>query len=91
MVAFPADTTLWREGILSDRRFCQTAVTSAAGFECAGLSPGEYFVVSIDAGMRIDRADPSFLERLIPGAVRITLSEGDDKKMSLKTFVPRER
>ena len=42
-------------------------------------------------GMRIDRADPSFLERLIPGAVRITLAEGDDKKMSLKTFVPRER
>ena len=91
VIAFPADTTLWREGILSDRRFCQTAVTSAAGFECAGLSPGDYFVVSIDAGMRIDRADPSFLERLIPGAARITLAEGDDKKTSLRTFVPRER
>jgi hypothetical protein len=91
VIAFPADSPLSREGIVSDRRFCQAAVTSAGAFECASLSPGEYFVVAISAWTRIDRSDPAFLERLIPGASRIALAEGDDKAVSLKTFVPRER
>jgi hypothetical protein len=91
VIAFPADTTLWREGILSERRYCEAAVTASAMFTCSSLSPGDYFVVSIDASTRIDRSDPAFFDRLIPGATRVTLGEGDEKTVHLRTFTPRER
>ena len=94
VVVFPADTLLWREGIF-DRRERLASATSAGAFEIQGLPPGEYYVAairdrSIDGQAQRWR-DPQFLERLIAGATKVTLAEGEERRIPLKTFTPRGR
>ena len=98
---FPADTTLWREGIFSTRRMRFRHATSAATFELDALPPGDYYIAAVSARLTAAWHDPPFLsqaleaqgllERLIPGATRFTLGDGEEKTISLKTFTPQDR
>ena len=90
VVIFPADTTLWREGIFSDRRMRKVHATSVAAFEFSGLAPGEYYLAAVNAGLTMDLQDLQ-LDRLIAGAIKITLGEGEDRTVPLKVFLPRGR
>ena len=48
-------------------------------FRIRGLPPGEYLLVAVaDADPR-QLADPTFLEELALGAIRVTLAEGEQK------------
>ena len=91
VVVFPADTTLWREGIINSRRVRSAHATSLAMFEVLALPPGDYHVVAVGAHRMANWQDPAFLERLTQGATKITLVEGDEKPLSLKTFSPGGR
>jgi hypothetical protein len=91
VIVFPADTTLWREGIFNDRRVRLTHATSAAAFELAGLAPGEYFIAAVSARLTNDWQDSLFLDRLIAGATKFTLREAEDRTLQLRTFTPRGR
>jgi hypothetical protein len=55
------------------------------------LSPGEYYLTAVSARYALEWEDPAFLERLVPGATRVTLAGGDHKIMSLMTFAPKGR
>ena len=91
VVVFPADTEVWREGIFQSRRVQRVRTSSAGAFEMTFLPPGAYYLTAVSARYALEWEDPAFLERLIPGATRITLGDGDDKTVSLTTFTPKER
>ena len=93
--AFPADTTTWRQGVLSFHRRCVTAATTSGSFDCAGLTTGEYYVAAIDPQTLLPTdlfvaSDPAFLDRLIAGATRVTLTASGAAPVSLKLFTPKE-
>jgi hypothetical protein len=90
VIAFPADTTTWRQGVLSERRRCVVAAASSGAFDCVGLSPGEYCVAAIDAQTMFRVDDPAFLDRLIPGATRVALTGSGAAQVALKLFTPKE-
>lgn len=91
VIVFPADSTLWREGIINSRRIRTVHATSAAMFEVSTLPPGDYYIAAVGSRFITDAADPLILERLIPGAAKFTLSEGETKTIQLKTFIPRDK
>jgi hypothetical protein len=91
VVVFPADTSFWREGIFQSRRGWRVRASSAGAFELDGLMLGDYYAAAVDARLTSRWQDPEFLERLIAGAERFTLRAGQDTRIELKTFAPRER
>jgi hypothetical protein len=85
VIIFPADTTLWRDGIVNNRRVRMVRATSAATFETSGLAPGEYYIAAVSARLVLDWQDPPFLDRVIPVATRFTLAAGEEKTLPLRT------
>jgi protocatechuate 3,4-dioxygenase beta subunit len=53
-------------------------------YQFTSMLPGEYFLVVLNDLEPSDLNDPSFLELLIPAAIRITLAEGDKKVQNLR-------
>jgi hypothetical protein len=90
VVVFPADTALWREGIMNSRRVKSVHATSEARFE-VDLPPGDYYVAAVSAHLMADWQDPAFLERLVRGATKITLADGDERSLALRTLSPGGR
>jgi protocatechuate 3,4-dioxygenase beta subunit len=87
VIVWPADSTIWREGMsLWSRRMRHVRATSKAAFDMATFAPGEYYVVAVPARQALNWQDPAFLQRLIPGATRITLGPEDSRTVTLKTF-----
>lgn len=91
IIVFPADTTLWREGIFHSRRVQRVNPTPEGSFSVTALTPGDYYLAAVNAGLTMEWKDSVFLEHLIPGAIRVTLHEGDDKTVAVRTFTPRAR
>jgi hypothetical protein len=91
VIVFPADTAIWREGIFQSRRVQRVRASSAGAFVFPFLAPGDYCLAAVNARFTLDWQDPDFLERLLPGATKVTLVDGDDKTMVLKTFTPKVR
>ena len=91
VIVFPADSTLWREGIFNTRRIRFARAMSAGAFELSQLPPGDYYVAAVASQVVTEPVDSLFLERLVAGATKITLDEGETKTIQLKTFTPKER
>lgn len=91
VIVFPADTTLWREGVVNFQRMRRRRPTSSATFEFSGLAPGEYYLAAVGARSVIDWQDPSFLTRIIPVATKVTLGAGEEKTVPLRAVTPRGR
>ena len=89
VIVFPADTTLWREGIVSTRRVRRVPATSAGAYEFTGLPPGEYYVAAISPRYTSTWDDPVFLDALTGGATKIQLTSGGSASVALRTIVPR--
>ena len=89
VIIFPADTTVWREGIFQSRRVQRVRASSGGAFEMGFLAPGEYYVTAVSTRHGLEWEDPLFLERLLPGATKVTLADGDDKLVTLTTFAPK--
>jgi hypothetical protein len=91
VIIFPADTNLWRQGFTENRRVQLGHASPAGVFEIGLLSPGEYYIAAVNTRLTLEWRDPHFLERLIPGATRVTLGDGDQKTVALRTLTPRGR
>jgi protocatechuate 3,4-dioxygenase beta subunit len=77
MLAFSAERTHWTT---APRRVSSAARLSSDGrYRISGLPPGEYYLAVITDFTPGQLDDPSFLESLIPRAVKVAMGEGERK------------
>jgi hypothetical protein len=81
IIAFSSDRALWATSM---RRSAMARPSSTGRYELKNLPPGEYLVVAVTDVEQGDWWNPAFLERLVPAAAKITLSEGETKALDLK-------
>jgi len=81
VVIFAADRTLWRS---SSRRVLMTRADSAGHYEIPDLPAGDYLIAVPDDLDPDELGDVSFLEKLAPAALKITIAEGEQKVQSLR-------
>jgi hypothetical protein len=80
VLAFSTNRANWYTG----SRHLKRAVTGENGsFDADGLPPGEYFVAAIDALPRGDWQSPDALDILVQRAERVTVTEGQERTMTL--------
>ena len=77
MLAFSAERAMWTT---APRRVSGAARLSSDGrYRISGLPPGEYYLAVITDVAPGQFDDPSFLETLIPRAMKVVLGEGERK------------
>jgi hypothetical protein len=82
VVAFPTDRASWTT---TSRRSVKPVRPGTDGrFRLAGLLSGDYYLAVVTAIDDDDATDPAFLEALLPGAIKISIGEGEVKKQDLK-------
>jgi hypothetical protein len=82
VVMFSTDRVQW---LSSPRRMTGLVrLDSAGAYRITGLPPGSYYLSAVTDASPQQLADPTFLEQLIPGALTVTLTEGQQKKQDLK-------
>jgi protocatechuate 3,4-dioxygenase beta subunit len=91
VIVFSADSTAWRNGIFTSRRTRKVLATSSGAYEIPSLAPGDYYLAAVGNRLALNWQDPAFLERLVAGAVRVTLDVDDEKSVSLRTIIPTRR
>ena len=92
VIVFPADTELWREGIFPNSwRVRKVHATSNATFDVSNLQPGQYYMAAVSSRLTGEWQDPRFLERLVAAATRITVGDGEERTVALKTITPGDR
>lgn len=89
VIIVPADVDGWRRGELNPRRMRRTAATKDGTFALGSLPAGQYYVVAVDDAVTDQWTDSRFLERLIVGATKLTIAEGETRTVALKTFAVR--
>ena len=81
VIAFPSDDRLWRP----QTRRIQTARADQNGaYRINNLPPGEYLLIATADVEQGEWFDPAFLESARDRAVRVTISEGEQKVRHLK-------
>ena len=79
---FPADRSAWTP---LSRRFRPPVRPGSDGkFTIPTLPPGDYMLVALSDIQDEVYLDASFLEQLIPGAVKLTLAEGEKKMQDIR-------
>ena len=91
VVLFPADSTLWRDGVFNDRRTRFVHASSTGAFELPDFAPGVYYIAAVGADVITNWPDPTLLDRLVAGATKFTLAPGDAPVLQLKTVPVRGR
>ena len=81
VIAFSADPQHWRA---QSRRIAAVRTDATGAFRIRNLPPGDYLIAVVDDVEQGEWFDPSYLEKLRPGARRLALSEGEQKTQDLK-------
>jgi hypothetical protein len=81
ILAFAADRAFWTP---LSRRVRPVRPSTDGRFSLRGLPSGEYFVAALTDVEPGEWYDPAFLTNLIPGAVKVTLREGEATVQDLR-------
>ena len=81
IVLFSADRAHW---VPQSRRILTARTASDGSFTFRNVPPGDYQLAPVDDVEQGEWYDPSFLQRLVPGAIRVTIAEGEKKVQDLK-------
>jgi hypothetical protein len=81
IVAYSTDRRFWSA---TARRTQITRPASDGRYEIEGLPPGEYFVAVVTEIDPDELMTPAFFERLVPGAIRIQLGDGESRVQDLR-------
>jgi hypothetical protein len=81
VLVFPASRDLWK----SDRRVRTTRASDAGTYRIAGLPAGEYYVCALTEVDRQLMYEASYLQQLVPAALKITLADGEKRTLNLGT------
>jgi hypothetical protein len=85
VIIFPADFDGWRRGEMNPRRMKLSAASKDGTFAFGPLPAGQYYVVAVDDAVSNQWMDSRFLERLVAGAPKLTIAEGETKTVALRT------
>jgi len=89
VIIFPAEADVLRRGDFIQRRTKLSPPTTAGTFSFPDLPAGQYYVVAVDESVSDQWTDAAFRERLTAGANKVTIAEGEEKTVALKTLVVR--
>jgi hypothetical protein len=89
VLVFPTDATAWTDYGLNPRRLRSARTDRNGEYSFTSLPPGEYYAVSLPEEQTSDWRDPKFLERLARIASRVTIGEGEQRTLDLRTRVLR--
>jgi hypothetical protein len=79
-ILFPDEAAMWAE----DLRAVRTARVDQSGlFTLKGVRPGDYLIVAVNSVANNQWNDPEYLESLREHGTRVTLAEGDTKRVEL--------
>lgn len=81
IVVFSTNAAHWTFG---SRRIAEARPASDGAYKVLGLPAGEYYVCALTDLDPNDLYDPAFLEQLVSGSFKITLTEGEQKTQNLK-------
>ncbi len=76
IVVFPEERSLW---LPRARRIRSVRAATDGSYEIRDLPPGVYRLAALTDLAPDDLIDPVFFDGLLPGSIRIALSEGEDK------------
>jgi hypothetical protein len=82
LILFASDPGYWRP---LSRRILTSRVAGDGTYSFANVPPGEYRLAPVDDVEPGDWFDPSFLQRIEPTAIRVTIAEGEKKTQDLRT------
>jgi hypothetical protein len=86
-IVFPADSDGWRRDSFNVSRSRRLIARTDGTFGWPNIPAGAYYVVAVDDAVAAQWANPAVLEKLVRGSTRVTIVEGDNKNVALKTFV----
>lgn len=81
VILFPADQALW---LPQSRRIHAVKPSADGAFTFRNLPPGDYLLAAIDDVETNEWFDPSFLQRLLPTAMKVAIAEGEQKVQDIK-------
>ena len=81
VIAFSTDRAHWRDG---SRRILSARPATDGRFVFTDLPAGEYFVAALTDLDPLEWQDAAFLEQVAPGAIKISVGEGEKKVQDLR-------
>jgi hypothetical protein len=87
VIVFPADSDGWRRGDFNVRRSVRLTARADGTFAFLNIPAGVYYVVAVNDAVASEWANPAVLDKLVVGASRVTVVEGENKVVAMKKFV----
>jgi hypothetical protein len=81
VVVFPTTREWWYAG---SRHVKQRRSGAGGAFDIGGLPPGDYWVAAVDRLPAGDWQIPEVLDTLVPGAIRVSLTEGQRRSIEVR-------
>jgi len=81
VILFSTDSTTWRP---QSRTIMAVQPDQTGAYSFRGMPPGAYFLAAVDDVEQGEWYDPTFLQELQPGAVRVTINEGGTTARDLR-------
>jgi hypothetical protein len=81
LILFASDPGYWRP---LSRRILASQVAGDGTYSFANVPPGEYWLAPVDDVEPGDWFDPTFLQRIEPTAIRVTIGLGEKKTQDLR-------
>jgi len=81
IIFFSTERRFWTPG---SRRIVQARPDNTGAYYLAALPPGEYYICAVTDVDATDMYEAAFLESLMPGAIKVTLAEGEQKIHDMK-------
>jgi len=85
VLIFPMDQQAWTNYGLNPRRVRSVRTSRSGDYTVHSIPPGDYYVVAIPDDRAADWQNPEFLGLLTSGATRVTIRDGEEKLVGLRT------
>jgi protocatechuate 3,4-dioxygenase beta subunit len=85
VLIFPMDQEGWTNYGLSSRRVRSVRTSRSGDYSVHSIPTGDYYVVAVPDERAADWRDPAFLGSLTSVAARVTIRDGDQKLVGLRT------
>jgi hypothetical protein len=82
VIVFSVDPKFWRQGSRWVRQPVRPA--SDGRYSVSSLPPGDYYLAVVTDFQPTEWYTPGFLQQVVPGAIRLTIGEGEKKVQDLK-------